>query len=77
MLLKSYENGVHRPVWGLLVLVRREDGRAVGGIGFHGVPDEKGRVEIGYDLAEAALGQRLRDRGPARPVRRGRWGGRR
>ncbi|CAM5704116.1 GNAT family N-acetyltransferase OS=Streptomyces tendae OX=1932 GN=GUR47_26605 PE=4 SV=1 [Streptomyces tendae] len=56
MLLKSYKTGVHRPVWGIFVLVRREDGRAVGGIGFHGVPDEKGRVEIGYDLAEAARG---------------------
>lgn len=56
MLVKAYETGVHRPVWGVFVLVRREDGRAVGGIGFHGVPDEKGRVEIGYDLTEAARG---------------------
>ena len=56
MLVKAYETGVHRPVWGVFVLVRREDGRAVGGIGFHGVPDEKGRVEIGYDLVEAARG---------------------
>ncbi|MFF0539316.1 GNAT family N-acetyltransferase [Streptomyces coelicoflavus] len=56
MLVKAYETGVHRPVWGVFVLVRREDGRAVGGIGFHGVPDEQGRVEIGYDLAEAARG---------------------
>ncbi|MEW1996102.1 GNAT family N-acetyltransferase [Streptomyces coelicoflavus] len=56
MLVKAYETGVHRPVWGVFVLVRREDGRAVGGIGFHGVPDEKGRVEIGYDLAAAARG---------------------
>ncbi|MGW4547499.1 GNAT family N-acetyltransferase [Streptomyces violaceorubidus] len=56
MLLKAYETGVHRPVWGVFVLVRREDGRAVGGIGFHGAPDEEGRVEIGYDLVEAARG---------------------
>lgn len=56
MLVKAYETGVHRPVWGVFVLVRRADGRAVGGIGFHGVPDEKGRVEIGYDLAESARG---------------------
>jgi GNAT superfamily N-acetyltransferase len=56
MLVKAYETGVHRPVWGVFALVRREDGRAVGGIGFHGVPDEQGRVEIGYDLAEAARG---------------------
>ncbi|MFH8976032.1 GNAT family N-acetyltransferase [Streptomyces sp. NPDC017890] len=56
MLLKAYEAGVHRPEWGVFTLVRREDGRAVGGMGFHGPPDEDGRVEIGYDLAEAARG---------------------
>ncbi|MER7057554.1 GNAT family N-acetyltransferase [Streptomyces sp. NPDC000351] len=56
MLLQAYEAGVHRPEWGVFVLVRREDGRAVGGMGFHGVPDEEGRVEIGYDLVEAARG---------------------
>ncbi|MGV9286679.1 GNAT family N-acetyltransferase [Streptomyces sp. NPDC003719] len=56
MLLKAYEAGVHRPEWGVFTLVRTEDGRAVGGIGFHGPPDEDGRVEIGYDLAEAARG---------------------
>ncbi|MFG3162157.1 GNAT family N-acetyltransferase [Streptomyces sp. NPDC048232] len=54
MLLKAYEGGVHRPEWGVFALVRREDGLAVGGMGFHGPPDEDGRVEIGYDLAEAA-----------------------
>jgi RimJ/RimL family protein N-acetyltransferase len=57
MVLKAYEAGVHRPEWGLFALVRTEDGRAVGGIGFHGAPDEEGRAEIGYDLAEGARGQ--------------------
>ncbi len=56
MLLKAYEAGVHRPQWGMFTLVRTEDGRAVGGMGFHGAPDENGRVEIGYDLVEAARG---------------------
>ncbi|WP_105975202.1 GNAT family N-acetyltransferase [Streptomyces geranii] len=56
MVGKAYEAGVHRPEFGLYVLVRREDDRAVGGIGFHGVPDEDGKAEIGYDLAEAARG---------------------
>ncbi|GAA3844490.1 GNAT family N-acetyltransferase [Streptomyces coacervatus] len=55
-LLKAYEGGVHRPEFGVFALVRREDGRAVGGMGFHGVPDDEGRVEIGYDLTEAARG---------------------
>lgn len=57
MLVKAYEAGVHRPEFGVFVLVRHEDGRAIGGIGFHGVPDEEGRVEIGYDLVEGARGQ--------------------
>ena len=56
MVTKAYEGGVHRPEFGLYVLVRREDDRAVGGMGFHGVPDEEGKAEVGYDLAEAARG---------------------
>ncbi|MGI5455798.1 GNAT family N-acetyltransferase [Streptomyces sp. CA-249302] len=56
-MVKAYEGGVHRPEFGVFALVRREDGRAVGGMGFHGVPDEEGRVEIGYDLVEGARGQ--------------------
>ncbi|GAA2259549.1 GNAT family N-acetyltransferase [Streptomyces atrovirens] len=56
ILLKQYEEGVLRPEWGVFVLVRREDDRAVGGMGFHRTPDENGRVEIGYDLTEAARG---------------------
>jgi RimJ/RimL family protein N-acetyltransferase len=56
-LRKAYEGGVHRPEFGVFTLVRREDGRAVGGMGFHGVPDEEGRTEIGYDLAEGARGR--------------------
>ncbi|MFD4600189.1 GNAT family N-acetyltransferase [Streptomyces sp. NPDC058464] len=55
-LLKAYEGGVLRPEFGVFALVRREDGRAIGGMGFHSAPDEDGRVEIGYDLTEAARG---------------------
>ncbi|MFD3585961.1 GNAT family N-acetyltransferase [Streptomyces sp. NPDC058683] len=55
-LLKAYEGGVHRPEFGVFALVRREDGRAIGGMGFHSAPDEEGRVEIGYDLTESARG---------------------
>ncbi len=56
-MVKAYEAGVHRPEFGVFALIRREDGRAIGGMGFHGVPDEEGRVEIGYDLVEGARGQ--------------------
>ncbi|MGJ5755016.1 acetyltransferase (GNAT) family protein [Streptomyces puniciscabiei] len=56
-LVKAYEAGRHRPEFGVFALVRHEDGRAVGGIGFHGAPDEHGWVEVGYDLVEGARGQ--------------------
>ncbi|MFJ9867295.1 GNAT family N-acetyltransferase [Streptomyces sp. NPDC101165] len=56
-MMKAYESGVHRPEFGVFALVRHEDGRAIGGMGFHGVPDEEGRVEVGYDLVEGARGQ--------------------
>ncbi|MFF4711223.1 GNAT family N-acetyltransferase [Streptomyces eurythermus] len=56
-LVKAYQAGVHRPEFGVFALVRNEDGRALGGIGFHSAPDEEGRVEIGYDLVEEARGQ--------------------
>ncbi|WP_369214832.1 GNAT family N-acetyltransferase, partial [Streptomyces flavofungini] len=55
--LKGYTSGVHRPEFGLYVIVRTEDEVAIGGMGFHGPPDEEGRVEVGYDLAEAARGR--------------------
>ncbi|MGX4691378.1 GNAT family N-acetyltransferase [Streptomyces sp. JNUCC 63] len=56
MVFKQYEDGVFHPRWGMYALVRREDDRAVGAMGFHGAPDEAGRVEIGYDLVEGARG---------------------
>ncbi|WEO96740.1 GNAT family N-acetyltransferase [Streptomyces sp. FXJ1.172] len=56
-LVKAYEAGVHRPEFGVFALVRHEDGRAIGGMGFHGAPNEHGWVEIGYDLVEEARGQ--------------------
>lgn len=57
MAFKQYEEGVFRPEWTMYVLVRREDDRAVGAMGFHSAPDDTGRVEIGYDLSEGARGQ--------------------
>jgi RimJ/RimL family protein N-acetyltransferase len=44
------------PVFTLYMLRRREDGLAVGGIGFFGAPDATGEVELGYGLVEAARG---------------------
>ncbi|BCL21261.1 GNAT family N-acetyltransferase [Streptomyces tuirus] len=56
LMYKQYEDGVHRPEWTMYVLVRREDERAIGAMGFHGVPDGAGRVEVGYDLVDGARG---------------------
>ncbi|CAL9299575.1 hypothetical protein SUDANB148_03079 [Streptomyces sp. SudanB148_2056] len=53
--VKQYEEGAYLPEWGMYVLVRREDDRAVGAMGFHGAPTD-GRVEIGYDLVVEARG---------------------
>ncbi|MFF8714880.1 GNAT family N-acetyltransferase [Streptomyces sp. NPDC015184] len=36
---------------------RREDGRAIGGLGFHGPMDENGSVTIGYGLVPSARGR--------------------
>ncbi|QMU74443.1 GNAT family N-acetyltransferase [Streptacidiphilus sp. PB12-B1b] len=49
-------SGDFDPAWGSYVIVRRQDGTAVGGIGFHGPPDD-GSAEIGYDLADSARGR--------------------
>ncbi|MFB8033531.1 GNAT family N-acetyltransferase [Streptomyces sp. NPDC056004] len=35
---------------------RRTDGLVIGGMGFHGAPDENGEVTIGYGLAPSARG---------------------
>ena len=77
MVLKAYEAGVHRPEFGVFALVRTEDGLAVGGMGFHGAPDEEGRVEVGYDLVEGARGHGYATRGAERAVGVGPGPGRR
>jgi len=42
--------------WAYYQIRRRDDGLAIGGIGFFGPPDENGHVEIGYGLAAGARG---------------------
>ncbi len=36
---------------------RREDGRAIGGVGFHAAPDQNATVTIGYGLIPSARGK--------------------
>ncbi|MFG2888325.1 GNAT family N-acetyltransferase [Streptomyces sp. NPDC048248] len=43
--------------FGTYVIRRREDGRAIGGVDFHGRPDENGSVTIGYGLISSAHGK--------------------
>ncbi|MFJ3941534.1 GNAT family N-acetyltransferase [Streptomyces parvus] len=38
-------------------VIRRWDHRAIGGMGFHGPPDEQGSVTIGYGLVPSAQGK--------------------
>ncbi|MEY9837360.1 GNAT family N-acetyltransferase [Streptacidiphilus sp. EB103A] len=53
---RADEVGWHRPPWGLYAITRRDDGYAIGSIGFHGPPHADGTVEIGYDLVPEARG---------------------
>ncbi|KQV16579.1 MULTISPECIES: GNAT family N-acetyltransferase [unclassified Kitasatospora] len=57
MFLKGCQDGNDPHPFGNFEIRRREDGVAIGGIGFHGGPDENGGVEVGYGLAEATRGQ--------------------
>ena len=43
--------------FGAYEIRRREDGRAIGGLGFHGPVDEDGSVTIGYGIVPSAQGQ--------------------
>lgn len=42
--------------FGAYEIRRREDGRAIGGLGFHGPADAEGAVTIGYGLIPSARG---------------------
>ncbi|MBT2211190.1 GNAT family N-acetyltransferase [Actinomadura sp. NEAU-AAG7] len=43
--------------FGAYEIRRREDGLAIGGLGFHGAADERGAVTIGYGLIPSAQGK--------------------
>ncbi|MFJ8739626.1 GNAT family N-acetyltransferase [Embleya sp. NPDC127516] len=43
-------------VFGNYEIRRRDDGRAIGGLGFHGAPDADGTVTVGYGLIPDAQG---------------------
>ena len=54
--LSNHLGGLRRhpsnPGWFVRAIVRRDDDRVIGHCGFHGVPDDVGRAEIGYSIFE-------------------------
>ncbi|WP_411084581.1 GNAT family N-acetyltransferase [Streptomyces sp. cmx-18-6] len=55
--LDSLARAGERPHPGVYEIRTREDGRAVGGVGFHGPADDTGSVTIGYGLVPSARGR--------------------
>jgi RimJ/RimL family protein N-acetyltransferase len=53
---RSASQGAAQPFGGWEIR-RRSDGAAIGGIGFHGAPDEHGTATIGYGLSASVRGQ--------------------
>lgn len=61
MLAGAHTAGLHRSGWGMYVLVREADGLVVGGMGFHGPPQDAA-AEIGFDLHPDARATATRPR---------------
>ncbi|MFF7637676.1 GNAT family N-acetyltransferase [Kitasatospora sp. NPDC008050] len=57
MFAKNAANNGARQPFGGWEIRRRSDGAAIGGLGFHGAPDEHGTVSVGYGLSESVRGQ--------------------
>ncbi len=56
LLVRQAQTGELERGFGVYLIVRRSDDLVIGGIGFHGRP-ERGRVEVGYDVAPSARGE--------------------
>jgi RimJ/RimL family protein N-acetyltransferase len=57
MVVRRAEAKVRMGGFGSYQIVRRDDGLVIGDIGFHGPPDSRGAVTIGYGLAPDARGR--------------------
>jgi RimJ/RimL family protein N-acetyltransferase len=44
-------------LWGDRLMITRDDQRLVGSVVFHGAPDERGEVEVGYGVEESSQGR--------------------
>lgn len=56
MVVRRADAKVRLGGFGSYQIVRREDGLVIGDIGFHGPPDSRGAVTVGYGLAPEARG---------------------
>jgi RimJ/RimL family protein N-acetyltransferase len=50
--IRRMEQNPYGTIWDGII-VHKADELAIGGMGFHGAPDETGAVEIGYDIVPA------------------------
>jgi RimJ/RimL family protein N-acetyltransferase len=55
--IRDIESGAAAALPTVWVVIRRADEQIVGDLGTHGLPDDEGRVEIGYALAPSVRGQ--------------------
>jgi RimJ/RimL family protein N-acetyltransferase len=55
--VRAIDNGADPGAFGVYQLVRSSDDVVVGDIGFHGPPNSRGAVTVGYGLAPGARGQ--------------------
>jgi RimJ/RimL family protein N-acetyltransferase len=55
--VRAIDNGADPGAYGVYQVVRSGDDMVVGDIGFHGPPDQRGSVTVGYGLAPGARGR--------------------
>lgn len=57
IIIKSLEKDKVPSGFETWIIVRKDNMQVIGDIGFHGKPDEKGEVEVGYGLVEHERGK--------------------
>jgi RimJ/RimL family protein N-acetyltransferase len=55
--VRAVDNGAQPGPYGVYQLVRAADGQVIGDIGFHGPPDPRGAVTVGFGRAAGARGR--------------------
>ncbi|WP_195430385.1 GNAT family N-acetyltransferase [Clostridium sp. D46t1_190503_E9] len=57
IIYKSLENDKVPSGFEVWMIIKKDTMKVIGDIGFHGKPDEKGEVEVGYGLVESERGK--------------------